>query len=101
MNTKNEIEPINAMDKIAAKLTFNISKYGAEAILVRKDVLGSWDDLARGKGRSGYIIRTIDALPYKFGRSSTRHVISIEEINPAFSMEKLKELAANNSLSYY
>lgn len=98
MNTKNQNEPFDVMDEIEAELTFNISTYGAEAIVVSKVTLGSWDNLARGDGSAGYSIRTVDDLPYSYGSSMTRHVKNIERSNPSFSIEKLKELAANNSL---
>lgn len=86
------------MNNISLAVKQNISAYGAEGIVVKKVMLGSWDELSQGNGREGYSIRTVDRLPYRGESSLTRNVCTLEKEDFEPSMDLLNKLANESDL---
>ncbi|WP_299011327.1 hypothetical protein [uncultured Shewanella sp.] len=80
------------------RLRYAIETYGAEAVLIQKTMLGSWDELKIGAGKSGYSVQTVDSLPFhEDKRNLTRGIGSIED-NYIFNMHSIEKIAKEYEL---
>ncbi len=83
---------------ITEQVNYNISNYGAAAIVVTQVTLGSWEDLAQGNTSVGFSIRTVDKLPYTHLENVTRHVDTINEDEIDQVMKSLSSIAYDQNL---